>query len=242
MPVFSVSHRISISVHMNTLISSAWVSEYCTFFFFVPNNKKVCECNSKINHWTEINLKKQPRSQTFTPGTHQHITFLLVYSPPGPSIIFFSLRQLQPIPNIAANFLYLRAAAAILPLPVGQGYCNTASSAMWDTLQHSVMEHCLCQGHTGSSQYVEGRWLRHTELKIDSGSHRGQRSPHSFILCGHVLQPGDWDTCCVPVPQYIVKVYSMYHRGACGAPQEARGQLINKHSYLSDKKIIHVAD
>lgn len=202
----------SLSVHMNTrtcsLISSARVSEDLSTVYIVllPSNNKEWECNSKINHWTEINhknsqdLKLSHRGSTnmsqidssFTSFSSCSINYFFL------CVSFSPYLTSQPISYIWELLLLF------CPSQWDREQCNAASSAMWDTLQHSVMEHRLRQGHAGSSQYVEGGWLRCTELNIDSRSRWGQRSPHSFILCGHVLQPRDWDTCCVPIPRYMV--------------------------------------
>lgn len=68
--------------------------------------------------------------------------------------------------------------------------CETHCSTVWWSIASRTC---------GSSWYVEGRRLWRTVLNIDSRSRRGQRSAHSFILCGHVLWQRDWDRCCVPI-------------------------------------------
>lgn len=62
--------------------------------------------------------------------------FVCSYPLPSVSLFFHSLCQLEPIPQTAASLLHLRASAP--PSGTGNGETPTASSAMWDTLQHGV--------------------------------------------------------------------------------------------------------
>lgn len=68
----------------------------------------------------------KPQKQPFTSGVHHQVPNRLHFSSFSSRSIGYLLPlcQLEYVPHIADDFLYLRAAAAsaaIVPLPVGQG-------------------------------------------------------------------------------------------------------------------------
>lgn len=142
----SLSLSASVDGHTRALISSAWVSEDSAVYTL---------CISFFMHQkVDINKpRREPSSQTSTPGSHQHI--------PNPLLLsFFSSRSIAWVCNIRCSQFPLlesfcfcalssRAGSSVhiaLPLP-----CESHCSTMWWSVA-SVRER-------GQLRPVPGGWM-----------------------------------------------------------------------------------
>lgn len=152
---------------------------------------------------------KQPRSRASTPGVHQHIPNLLL---------------LSSFPSWFIRGFFFFVSASVLPLhrsqfPISESHCGCCHCALPSGTARSVTLHLChvrhsatqCDGASALSRtgrlcpvWSVGVWLWHAELNIDCRSRWGQRSTHSFYFWGHVLQPRDWGTLCVPVLRAVI--------------------------------------